>query len=283
VGRIRTIKPEFFSHEALYDAEKETGLPIRVAFAGLWTECDREGRFKWRPRALKAHILPYDDIDFSRVLDACLTRGLIVRYACPTRHDEKTTGEFGCIPSFLTHQLINNRETASEIPPPSEESLESYNSTRAPRVPHACPTRHDLAQGEGKGKEGEIPPPKDPPKDSQGFSPKRNSKRGGGGRPPPKKFSQNGNEHPIARAALYRATGVNPNLCSPAELDEAQKALEFLVAQYPDKSDDWIAGVVTDFGDWFFRTKRPGIVPRPRWIIEDWEKFRKFTNEWKEP
>ena len=48
MARIRTIKPEFFRHEALYEAEHETGLPLRVAYAGLWTAADREGRFQWK-------------------------------------------------------------------------------------------------------------------------------------------------------------------------------------------------------------------------------------------
>ena len=34
--RIRTIKPEFFTHEILYEAEIRFKLPLRVAFAGLW-------------------------------------------------------------------------------------------------------------------------------------------------------------------------------------------------------------------------------------------------------
>jgi hypothetical protein len=70
MGRIRTIKPEFFKHSGLFDGERETGLPLRLGFAGLWTCCDREGRFKWRPRELKLDALPYDECDFSLVLDA---------------------------------------------------------------------------------------------------------------------------------------------------------------------------------------------------------------------
>jgi hypothetical protein len=35
MARIRTIKPEFFRHGGLFDAEIETGLPLRVAFAGF--------------------------------------------------------------------------------------------------------------------------------------------------------------------------------------------------------------------------------------------------------
>jgi hypothetical protein len=59
--RIRTIKPEFFHHEGLFEAEAETKLPLRVAFAGLWCIADREGRFKWEPRRIGVQVL-YDEL-----------------------------------------------------------------------------------------------------------------------------------------------------------------------------------------------------------------------------
>jgi hypothetical protein len=146
--RIRTIKPEFFHHEGLFEAEMETKLPLRVAFAGLWCIADREGRFKWEPRRIGVQVLPYDGVDFSRVLDALTTRGFVLKYrvgdAC-----------FGWIPSFLKHQVINNRESESVLPDPdgnieeipanTEES--DASATREPREDHAC-------RKEGKGREG---------------------------------------------------------------------------------------------------------------------------------
>ena len=51
--RIRSVLPEFFSHEDLYDLELASGLPVRLAYAGLWTWTDRRGVFEWRPRRLK--------------------------------------------------------------------------------------------------------------------------------------------------------------------------------------------------------------------------------------
>ena len=146
--RIRTIKPEFFHHEGLFEAEMETKLPLRVAFAGLWCIADREGRFKWEPRRIGVQVLPYDGVDFSRVLDALATRAFVLKYrvgdAC-----------FGWIPSFLKHQVINNRESESVLPDPdgnieeipanTEES--DASATREPREDHAC-------RKEGKGREG---------------------------------------------------------------------------------------------------------------------------------
>lgn len=149
MSRIRSIKPGFFQDEDLFDAEIQTGLPLRVAFAGLWCHADRDGRFEWRPRQLKAGILPYDDVDFSRVLDALTTRGWIVRYEVDGR-------VFGLVRTFKKHQFVNNRESESLIPPPDDSCVETAENharmTRGARVDHACPTRHDLAQGEGEGK-----------------------------------------------------------------------------------------------------------------------------------
>lgn len=148
MARIRTVKPELFKHEGLFDAEQETGLPLRLAFIALFTCCDREGRFKWRPRALKLDALPYDDLDFSRVLDALWTRGFVVKYAVDGE-------EFGFIKSFTRHQVINNRESESELPAPDENSILTPTCTREPRVEHASPTPLQGKGRERKGKEEE--------------------------------------------------------------------------------------------------------------------------------
>lgn len=148
MARIRSIKPSFFRHEALFELERDTGLPIRVAFAGLWTAADREGRFVWRPRQLKLDCLPYDEVDFSRVLDALATRGFIQKYTV-------AGVDYGCIPSWNQHQVINNRESASEIPAFSETPAIPTPPTRDARVDDASATPLVQVQGEGKGREGE--------------------------------------------------------------------------------------------------------------------------------
>jgi len=146
--RIRTIKPEFFHHEGLFEAELETKLPIRVAFAGLWCIADREGRFKWEPRRIGVQVLPYDGVDFSRVLDALATRAFVLKYrvgdAC-----------FGFIPSFLKHQVINNRESQSILPDPEGNIEETpINTEEIDACPTRAPRDDHAGQGEGKGREG---------------------------------------------------------------------------------------------------------------------------------
>jgi hypothetical protein len=143
MARIRTVKPEFFRHHKLYLAEVKSKLPLRIAFAGLWTASDREGRFKWDSEALKLDCLPYDKLDFSKVLDLLCLNGFLMKYEVDGRL-------YGCIPSFLDHQVINNREKPSSIPSP----LEAGGSTRPSRDVDASLTRLNLDQVEGKGKEG---------------------------------------------------------------------------------------------------------------------------------
>ena len=147
MARIRTIKPEFFTNLKLYKAEKEESLPIRLAFAGLFTVCDREGRFKWVPEEIQLSILPFDrDVDFARVLHALHTRGYIEKYRVKNE-------DFGFIPTWKTHQYINNRESQSFLPEPSE----SNTLTRESRVidaPLVCTWGRE-GERKGKGKEGE--------------------------------------------------------------------------------------------------------------------------------
>lgn len=130
--RIRTIKPEAFTDEKLWDLEQECGLPVFRAFTGLWCFADREGRFEWRTRPLKAGILPYWDGDFSRVLDALATRGLIRKYVSDGR-------EYGYIPGFAKHQFVNGKEPKSDLPEP----LEFSEITDGSRVVDASSTRDE--------------------------------------------------------------------------------------------------------------------------------------------
>ncbi len=138
---IRTVKPELFTHEDLFLSEVKYALPLRLAFIGLFCSCDKEGRFKWYPNRLKIYIAPFDNLDFSSVLDALLEIGLIKKY--------ENNGEFfGCIPTWNKHQCVNNRERSSVLPP-IEESTEIHFGCDAWGTRGARRSRGR----EGKGKE----------------------------------------------------------------------------------------------------------------------------------
>jgi hypothetical protein len=133
MSRIRTVKPELFKHEDLFDAEQNSKLPLRLAFIGLFTVADREGRFKWRPRTLKLDILPHDFIDFATILDALAHAGFIERY--------EIEGEiYGWIPTFTKHQRFTGKEaeTKSLLPPPPQQQRGNSGETTG-KHPDASP------------------------------------------------------------------------------------------------------------------------------------------------
>lgn len=119
MARIRTIKPEFFTSESVLSVS-----PLaRLFFIGLWCESDREGRLKWKPKTLKFRYLPADAVDVESLSDELIEEGMISIYS--------VDGEEYCeIPSFTSHQVINNRERESEIPANDIHA----STTRQPRV-----------------------------------------------------------------------------------------------------------------------------------------------------
>ena len=162
MGRIRTVKPELFLHDELFDAEAASGLPIRLSFIGLFTVVDREGRFVWKPRQIKAQVLPYDSCDFYDVLNTLHQHGFISRYVVDGK-------EYGVIDSFLNHQQINHKEMRSKFPAPEEgkilpphPALNEFPApvTGIPRNSHEFPeqvTGTPVGKGrEGKGKEWKL-------------------------------------------------------------------------------------------------------------------------------
>ncbi len=134
MSRIRTVKPELFKHEELFEAEQKEQLPLRLAFIALLTCCDREGRFRWQPRRLKLDMLPYDEINLSCVLDALAYHGFIKKYEYEGKY-------YGCIPSWKVHQQINNKETASTLPSLQRSTVIEVQ-TKSPILMESQPVIH---------------------------------------------------------------------------------------------------------------------------------------------
>ena len=136
MARIRTIKPEFFTSEDIVSLS-----PLaRLLYIGLWCEADREGRLAWNPRTLKRRYLPADDCDIDALARELLASGLVKVYGPRV--------EYACSPSFTNHQVINNRESKSLLPEPTEKELET-----APDV-DPWPTRESGVFHATQGKEG---------------------------------------------------------------------------------------------------------------------------------
>lgn len=111
IPRIRTVKPEVFTHDLLWQLEHVTHLPMIRSYIALWCVTDRGALFEWKPVVLKHHCAPYDAIDFEHVLNVLANTGFVVKYVSGGR-------VYGWIPRFLDHQNINGREQASRLPSP---------------------------------------------------------------------------------------------------------------------------------------------------------------------
>lgn len=119
MARIRTVKPEFFTSESVLAVS-----PLaRLFFIGLWCEADREGRLKWKPKTLKFRYLPSDSVNIEKLCLELESEKMIVTYAID--------GVDYCeIPSFTSHQVINNREKESILPSRDSDASTTRESGR---------------------------------------------------------------------------------------------------------------------------------------------------------
>ena len=89
----------------------EVSIIARLAFIGLWTLADKEGRLEDRPRYIKANLFPYEDADMDAILSELERKPFITRY-------EAGVKKYIQINNFTKHQRPHNTEAESDIPPP---------------------------------------------------------------------------------------------------------------------------------------------------------------------
>jgi len=125
--RIRYIKPGICCNEEI----ATLGPYAYILFTGLWMIADREGRFEWRPRRIKALAMPlWDDINSQGVenlLDGLLKSGFVQRY-------EVDGVVYGLVTHWKRHQRPDKRETQSQLPPPPGKAHETRRAKSKERV-----------------------------------------------------------------------------------------------------------------------------------------------------
>lgn len=111
------MKPELFRHEKLQDVEAESpGHYVMLVFIGLFTQCDKNGVFLWKPRQLKLDILPFLDFNMDDSLALLCEAGFVSRMI----HGEN---EYGVVLKFKEHQRITGKEAQEKPRFPSPEEL----------------------------------------------------------------------------------------------------------------------------------------------------------------
>lgn len=148
MGRIRTIKPEFFRSRSL----SRCSLPARLTFQGLWCEADDHGRGIADPRLIVAAVWPLDDdvtaLEVESHLDELVKSGHIDLY--------HVDGErYYAVSSWEKHQSAAYRRGEALHPAPPAET--STHDESCKEVQDARPVVL-----EGKGREqgtGKPPAP----------------------------------------------------------------------------------------------------------------------------
>lgn len=164
MGRIRTIKPEFFQSRSL----AQCPIEARLTFAGLWTQADDHGRGRADPRLLKGQLWPLDDdctfLHLSAHLDVLAETGHIRLY--------EVDGEpYYEILHWSEHQAPAYRRGAARYPSPPKGSSGLHDSARQDVQENEGACREvQKSAGSGSGEQGtgnedQSPqkPPTDPP------------------------------------------------------------------------------------------------------------------------
>jgi hypothetical protein len=130
MARARNIKPGLFSNELLGEADPM----ISLAFIGMWTIADKEGRIEDRPKKIRAQLFPYrSDVDMDMILDWLKDNAFITRYQ--SKH-----GPIIAIVNWSKHQRPHHKEVESTLPAQAIDSIETDHdqSKHEPSMVQAC-------------------------------------------------------------------------------------------------------------------------------------------------
>ncbi len=133
--RIRTIKPEFWTD----DAVTECSLSARLLLIGALNVADDEGSLERSAKQIKAKIFPNDSIDCEPLIMELITHGLLIEYCVDGKN-------YLHIKGFKKHQVINR---------PSKNKCPVYNeSLRTHGVLTDYSVMEVEVEVEGNGEEG---------------------------------------------------------------------------------------------------------------------------------
>lgn len=91
----------------------ECDMMSRLLFIGLWTLADREGRLECRPRLIRAHLFPHENLppDIQQLLKQLEAGHFIQLYTT-------NESEYISINGWKEHQKCHHKEVESQLPEP---------------------------------------------------------------------------------------------------------------------------------------------------------------------
>lgn len=146
MSRIRSVHPGLWTDEAfvcLTDA-------AQIFFIGLWTECDDQGAFEWKPVQLRLKLRGNRDGSIEPILAELEAANCIKSY-------EHNGRKYGLVRNFLRFQRPKKPNSLHFIP----AELRTYTGSSGdvpPPVPHQFPTSGEkspqMEDGGGRMEEG---------------------------------------------------------------------------------------------------------------------------------
>lgn len=144
--RIRTIKPEFFSHEDL--ASKSAHA--RLLAIGLLTLADCEGRLRWVPMQVHSQVFPWEaEVKIELLLGELIQCNYVVHYEV----DGKRYVE---ICNFKKHQRLSGKEASfdSRLPSPPIKPKKTLTETGEAEVKQSNASQGSGGNPLGTGEQG---------------------------------------------------------------------------------------------------------------------------------
>jgi hypothetical protein len=108
-------------------------MAAKAAWALLWTECDDNGVFEWKPVVLKARIFPAESVDFSAILDEYAALGCVRKF-------EVDGKPFGVIKNFGKWQRPKHPSYRHTLP----DHLRSFSGSPHPVGGEASPSPTEI-------------------------------------------------------------------------------------------------------------------------------------------
>lgn len=160
MSRIRSVHPGLFTDEAFVSLSDAA----QIFFIGLWTECDDQGAFEWKPVQLRLKLRGNRDGGVEGILAELEEANSIMSY-------EHNGRKFGLVRNFQRFQRPKKPNSTHFIPPQFRIYVGSSDASpepdggetppSSPPVPHQLPTSGEkppqMEDGGGrrKGKEEE--------------------------------------------------------------------------------------------------------------------------------
>lgn len=141
MARIRSIHPGLATDEAYMSMS----MTAKAAWPLLWTECDDQGAFEWKPIVLKARLFPADNVDFEEILKELEQLKCITRYSMNGK-------DYALVRNFKRFQRPKKPNSVHPIP--------AELVTSSPLVPNQFPTgggkSPQMEDGGWRMEEGDI-------------------------------------------------------------------------------------------------------------------------------